>query len=61
VTQSAEPTAPATAATAAPANGAPATDVLRAHAEQQFAGELAALGASDDRPRPPRGDCRRVR
>ena len=28
-------------------------DVLRAHAEQQFAGELAALAASDDRPRPP--------
>jgi MoxR-like ATPase len=27
--------------------------VLRAHAEQQFAGELAALAAADDRPRPP--------
>jgi MoxR-like ATPase len=27
--------------------------VLRAHAEQQYAGELAALGAADDRPRPP--------
>ena len=29
------------------------TDVLRAHAEQQFADELAALAAADDRPRPP--------
>ncbi|MET0579947.1 MAG: AAA family ATPase [Ilumatobacteraceae bacterium] len=26
---------------------------LRPHAEEQFAGELAALGALDDRPRPP--------
>ena len=29
------------------------TDVLRAHAEQQFADELAALARADDRPRPP--------
>ncbi|GHE77819.1 ATPase [Amycolatopsis deserti] len=29
------------------------TDVLRAHAEQQHADELAALAAADDRPRPP--------
>ncbi|NIH80614.1 ATP-binding protein [Amycolatopsis viridis] len=29
------------------------TDVLRAHAEQQYAGELAALAATDDRPKPP--------
>ena len=29
------------------------TDVLRAHAEQQFAEELAALARADDRPRPP--------
>src|SRR5215217_4366090 len=28
-------------------------DVLRAHAEQQYAAELAALDAADDRPRPP--------
>ncbi len=28
-------------------------DVLRAHAEQQYAAELAALEAVDDRPRPP--------
>src|SRR5215207_7066852 len=28
-------------------------DVLRAHAEQQYADELAALAAADDRPRPP--------
>ena len=28
-------------------------DVLRPHAEQRFAGELAALAAADDRPRPP--------
>ena len=30
------------------------TDVLRPHAETQFAAELAALIAHDDRPRPPR-------
>ncbi|MEY4606022.1 MAG: ATP-binding protein [Ilumatobacteraceae bacterium] len=30
-----------------------ARDVLRPHAEQQFAHELAALSAADDRPRPP--------
>jgi MoxR-like ATPase len=30
-----------------------APEVLRAHAEQQHAGELAALAAGDDRPRPP--------
>jgi MoxR-like ATPase len=29
------------------------TDVLRAHAEQQFADELAALERADDHPRPP--------
>ena len=29
------------------------TDLLRRHAEQQFAEELAALQAVDDRPRPP--------
>jgi MoxR-like ATPase len=29
------------------------TAVLRPHAEHAFAGELAALAASDDRPRPP--------
>ncbi len=28
-------------------------DVLRAHAEQQYAEELTALAAADDRPRPP--------
>ena len=28
-------------------------DVVRAHAEDQFAAELAALAAADDRPRPP--------
>ena len=32
----------------------PPPDMLRAHAEQQFADELAALAAHDDRPRPPR-------
>lgn len=31
----------------------PDTGVLRAHAEQQFAAELAALAEADDRPRPP--------
>ncbi|MFJ2186848.1 AAA family ATPase [Kitasatospora sp. NPDC087861] len=30
------------------------TDVLRQHAEDAFAGELAALAAQDDRPRPAR-------
>jgi MoxR-like ATPase len=30
-----------------------AEDVVRAHAEDQYAAELAALGAVDDRPRPP--------
>ncbi|KRF38471.1 AAA family ATPase [Terrabacter sp. Soil810] len=30
------------------------TMVLRAHAEDEYAAELAALAASDDRPRPPR-------
>ena len=29
------------------------TEVLRQHAEQQYADELAALRAADDRPRPP--------
>ena len=29
-------------------------DVLRSHAEHQFADELAALAATDNRPRPPR-------
>jgi MoxR-like ATPase len=29
------------------------TDVLRPHAEQEYADELAALAAVDDRPRPP--------
>ena len=31
----------------------PATAVLRPHAEDEFAHELAALSALDDRPRPP--------
>ncbi|MBH0775805.1 ATP-binding protein [Nocardia bovistercoris] len=31
----------------------PAADLLRPHAEQAYAGELAALAAVDDRPRPP--------
>jgi MoxR-like ATPase len=31
----------------------PVTPVLRSHAEQEFAEELAALAAADDRPRPP--------
>src|SRR5687767_8401320 len=29
------------------------TEVLRPHAEDEYAGELAALAATDDRPRPP--------
>jgi hypothetical protein len=31
----------------------PTQGVLRAHAENAYAGELAALAAADDRPRPP--------
>jgi MoxR-like ATPase len=30
------------------------TELLRAHAEDEYAAELAALAAADDRPRPPR-------
>ena len=30
------------------------TEPLRPHAEQAYAAELAALAATDDRPRPPR-------
>lgn len=41
-----------TAAPDVPEGAAPPTDVLRPHAEQQFAAELAALAATDDRPRP---------
>lgn len=33
--------------------GPPTSTVLRAHAEDQYAAELAALAAADDRPRPP--------
>jgi MoxR-like ATPase len=32
----------------------PTTGLLRAHAEDEYAAELAALAAADDRPRPPR-------
>jgi len=38
---------------AAPRADAPSTDILRPHAEDQFAHELDALEAADDRPRPP--------
>jgi MoxR-like ATPase len=41
------------AAPAAPAPDRLDGDVLRAHAEAQFAAELAALDRVDDRPRPP--------
>jgi MoxR-like ATPase len=37
-----------------PLAGQTTTSVLRQHAEEQFAGELAALADMDDRPRPPR-------
>ena len=36
-----------------PAADLPATEVLRPHAEAQYAHELAALAQHDDRPRPP--------
>ena len=42
---------PTTAETATGTSTAEA--VLRAHAEDEYAGELAALDAADDRPRPP--------
>jgi MoxR-like ATPase len=32
----------------------PTPELLRAHAEEEYAGELAALAAADERPRPPR-------
>jgi MoxR-like ATPase len=38
---------------AAPPPAAPDAELLRPHAEQAFAAELAALAAADDRPRPP--------
>src|SRR4051812_40875744 len=44
---------PASAGAAAQAP-APEPEVLRPHAEDAFAGELAALAAKDDRPRPAR-------
>ncbi len=37
-----------------PAPASPDAEVQRQHAEVRYAGELAALAASDDRPRPPR-------
>src|SRR5690348_17358346 len=36
-----------------PAEGGSGLEVLRPHAEQAYAAELAALAAADDRPRPP--------
>jgi MoxR-like ATPase len=49
---------PSADAEAIPARGtvdpfAAGAEVMRAHAEAQYAGELAALAAADDRPRPP--------
>jgi MoxR-like ATPase len=43
----------AAAAGAAAAGAAGGAQLLRPHAEQTYAGELAALAAVDDRPRPP--------
>jgi MoxR-like ATPase len=43
-----------TAQTPAPTSAPAAEQLLRPHAEQAFAAELAALAAADDRPRPPR-------
>lgn len=40
-------------ANGAPQNTSPPMDVLRRHAEQQFAEELAELARTDTRPRPP--------
>ena len=34
-------------------NGRATEAILRPHAEQEYQGELAALAAADDRPRPP--------
>jgi MoxR-like ATPase len=49
---------PSAVAEAIPARGtvdpfAAGSEVMRAHAEVQYAAELAALAAADDRPRPP--------
>jgi MoxR-like ATPase len=49
---------PSAVAAAIPARGtvdpfAAGAEVMRAHAEAQYAAELAALAAADDRPRPP--------
>jgi MoxR-like ATPase len=47
-------TDPSAASAVTSAGGAVvAVDVVRAHAEVQYADELAALAAADDRPRPP--------
>ena len=42
-----------TATIPTPADGGAGLEVLRPHAEQAYAAELAALIAADDRPRPP--------
>jgi MoxR-like ATPase len=48
------PAVPVPAATGdLPLGAAAPEEVLRPHAEQAYAGELAALAAGDDRPRPP--------
>jgi MoxR-like ATPase len=44
---------PQPAPTPAPADDSVDAPVLRAHAEDAYAAELAALAAADDRPRPP--------
>jgi MoxR-like ATPase len=44
---------PRPAPTPAPADDSVDAPVLRAHAEDAYAAELAALAAADDRPRPP--------
>ncbi|RFU37442.1 ATPase [Actinomadura logoneensis] len=45
--------APAPAPTSASVSASVSDDVLRPHAEQEYAHELALLAAHDDRPRPP--------
>lgn len=49
-----KPTTKKTTAKAAPAEAPTTSEVLRQHAEQQYAHELAALAEADTHPRPPK-------
>lgn len=53
MTDAPDPTTPGPATPGSTTPDLAATAVLRRHAEDEFAAELAALAATDDRPRPP--------